>query len=115
MSEFNIRSDTVDVEQIMDQIRSRIRDKRGIDYTEEQIRELANVKLERFLDPKNVRSDLLEHYRKRGNKDPDRPTDTDHDVLYRSHRPLLVKVRRLLSPVLKLFINAFNVLNDRAL
>ncbi len=51
MSDFNVRSDTVDVEQIMRQIRSRIREKRGVDYTEDEIRELANVKLEKFLDP----------------------------------------------------------------
>ena len=64
MSDFNVRSESVDVEQIMRQIRSRIREKRGVDYTEEEIRELANVKLEKFLDPEGVRSDLLEQYRK---------------------------------------------------
>ena len=46
MPDFNIRSDSVNVEQIMEQIRARIREKRGVDYTEEQIRELAAVKLE---------------------------------------------------------------------
>ena len=68
MAEFNIRSDAVDVEQIMEQIRARLREKRGVDYTEDQIRELASVKLDRFLDPRNVRSDLLDHYRKQ--RDP---------------------------------------------
>jgi hypothetical protein len=38
MADFNIRSDSVDVEQIMQQIRARIREKRGVDYTEEQVR-----------------------------------------------------------------------------
>ena len=65
MSDFTIRADSVDVEQIMRQIRGRIRDKRGVDYTEEQIRELAAAKLERFLDPTGVRSDLLEQFRTR--------------------------------------------------
>ena len=65
MADFNVRSDTVDVEQIMRQIRARIREKRGVDYTEEEIRELANVKLEKFLDPRGVRSDLLEQFRRR--------------------------------------------------
>src|SRR5881409_3943977 len=64
MSEFNIRSETLNVEQIMEQIRSRIREKRGVDYTEQQIRELAAVKLEKVLDPRSVRSDLLEQFRK---------------------------------------------------
>ena len=59
MSEFNIRSASIDVEQIMRQIRARVREKRGADYTEDQIRELANVKLERFLDSKTVRTDLV--------------------------------------------------------
>ena len=45
MSDFNIRSESVDVEQIMKQIRGRIAEKRGVDYTEEQIRELATVRL----------------------------------------------------------------------
>ena len=58
MADFNVRSDSVNVEQIMDEIRARIREKRGLDYTEEQIRELAEVKLEKFLDPRGVRSDL---------------------------------------------------------
>ncbi len=64
MADFNVRSDSVNVEQIMEQIRSRIRDKRGVDYTEDQIRELATVKLETFLDPRGVRSDLLEQFRR---------------------------------------------------
>ena len=65
MTDFSVRSDSVDVEQIMKQIRARIREKRGVDYTEEQIRELANVKLEKFLDPRGVRSDLLEQFRRK--------------------------------------------------
>ena len=56
MSEFNIRSESVDVEQIMKQIRQRILEKRGADYTEDEIRELASVRLEKFLDPSNLRS-----------------------------------------------------------
>ncbi len=64
MADFNIRTDAVDVEQIMRQIRARIQSKRGVDYTEEQIQELANVKLERFLDPKGVRSDLVEQFKR---------------------------------------------------
>ena len=59
MPDFNVRSDSVNVEMIMEQIRERIREKRGVDYTEQQIRDLASVKLERFLDPSGVRSDLL--------------------------------------------------------
>ena len=59
MADFSLRSDQIDVEQIMKQIRTRIKEKRGVDYTDQEIRELASVKLERFLDPRAVRSDLL--------------------------------------------------------
>jgi hypothetical protein len=37
MADFSVRSDSVNVEQIMEQIRARIREKRGVDYTEQQI------------------------------------------------------------------------------
>ena len=118
MSEFNIQAESVDVERIMDQIRARIREKRGVDYTEEQIREMAGVKLERFVDPKNVRSDLIEHYRQQRRADRDAPPeplpavslfDFDEDTIYRSSRgvagKVLYAIRRLLRPVLKLFFN----------
>ena len=119
MSEFNIHAESIDVEQLMEQIRARIREKRGVDYTEQQIRELAGVKLERFLDPGNVRSDLLDHYRQRAKESPDPPRmdalpaaanfEFDDDTIYRSSRGLVGRVihgiRRLLRPVLKLFFN----------
>lgn len=124
MSEFSFRSDAVDVERIMQQIRQRIREKRGADYTEEQIRQLASVKLERFMDPRNVRSDLAEHYR----QTPAEPLETlpgvppvgtapplaerfdfDADSIYRSSRGglgrMLHLLRKLLNPILKLFFN----------
>ena len=114
MSEFSIQSDNVDVKRIMEQIRARIKEKRGEDYTEEQVRELANVQLERFLDPGKVRSDLVEHYRRRQAeklKLPPTPDsfDFDPDIIYRSSRgvagKLLYGVRKLLSPLLKLVFN----------
>ena len=114
MSEFNIQSESIDVEQIMQQIRSRIRDKRGQDYTEAEIRKLANVKLERFLNPHDVRSDLVKHYRRRqsqpeGDATPD-PDDFDVDAIYRSSRPglpgtLLFWIRKRLNFILKFFVN----------
>jgi hypothetical protein len=105
MSDFNIRADAVDVEQIMRQIRARIRDKRGVDYTEEQIRELARVRLEKFLDPKGVRSDLLEQFRRRAETDLPPNYEFDDTTLFTSRRPIVAFFRRLLRPVLKLFLN----------
>lgn len=117
MSDFTIRSESVDVEQIMKQIRARILEKRGADYTDDQIRELASVRLEKFLDSKNLRSDLLEQFRKSRpavNTEPPKieaPYAFDDHTLFASHRGPLRIIRKLLMPVLKLFFNP-NVLNQ---
>jgi hypothetical protein len=107
MPEFNVRSDSVNVEQIMEQIRARIREKRGTDYTEEEIRELAAVKLEKFLDPRGVRSDLLEQFRKKEQTESaPLPNFAFNDqTLYETHRAPIRWIRRLLNPLLKLFFN----------
>jgi hypothetical protein len=106
MTDFTVKSDSLNVEQIMGQIRARIREKRGVDYTEEEIRELAGVKLERFLDPNGVRSDLLEQYRRRRElATTARNYKFEDTTLYESSRPLLRALRRMLNPILKLFFN----------
>ncbi len=102
MPDFNVRSDSVNVEQIMEQIRARIREKRGVDYTEQQIRELAAVKLEKFLDPRGVRSDLLNEFRR---VEPDPNYAFEDDTLFHSTRGAIGMIRRLLRPLLKLFFN----------
>jgi len=108
MADFTVRSDVVNVEQIMEQIRARIREKRGVDYTEEQLRELADIKLQKFLDPRGVRSDLLEQFR-RAQRPPDASEFPNYafeeQTLFESHRGPLRFVRRLLQPILKLFFN----------
>ena len=105
MTDFSVRSDNVDVEQIMRQIRSRIREKRGVDYTEEEIRELANVKLEKFLDPRGVRSDLLEQFRRKREASLPPNFKFEDTTLFETHRRFLAFMRRLLKPILKLFFN----------
>ena len=107
MSDFSFRSEGVDVEQIMRQIRARIRDKRGVDYTEQQIHELATAKLERFLDPKGVRSDLLESYRQHRVASIAAPPSyhMKEEGLLDSDKPVVRFIRRLLSPLLKMFFN----------
>jgi hypothetical protein len=99
MGDFSIHADSVDVEQIMEQIRARIREKRGVDYTEQEIRELATAKLERFLSPDDVPSDLLRQFRERASE------TAVEDPLFESHRALIRWTRRLLRPILKLFFN----------
>jgi hypothetical protein len=111
MSEFTIRSESVDVEQIMKQIRQRILEKRGADYTEDQIRELASVRLEKFLDPNNLRSDLLEQFRKSrpavvtepaAITPPYGPEEAD---IFATHRGALRFMRKLFNPLLKMMFN----------
>ena len=104
MDDFKIRSDSVNVEQIMQQIRARIREKRGVDYTEQQIRDLAAAAFERFLDPKGARAGLLEAFRQ-GRVPPSESYSFEDTTLFDSHRTPLRWIRRLLRPVLKLFFN----------
>jgi hypothetical protein len=108
MADFNVRSDAVNVEQIMEQVRARIREKRGVDYTEAEVRELASVKLDRFLDPRGVRSDLLEQF-KRSQVPPVSPElpnfAFEDDTLFASTRGPIRWIRKLLLPILKLFFN----------
>ena len=108
MAEFNVRSDSVNVEHIMEQIRARIREKRGVDYTEAQIQELAAARLEKYLDPNNVRADLLqEFHRVRSATDAPDPSEEviDESVLFETHRPWLRALRKILRPLLKLVLN----------
>ena len=108
MPDFNVRSDSLNVEQIMEQIRARIREKRGVDYTEQQIHELANVKLEKFLDPRSVRSDLLDRFRslQPAYEPPELPNYSfGEETLFETHRAPIRFIRRLLQPILKLFFN----------
>src|SRR5205809_782004 len=108
MADFNVRSDSVNVEHVMEQIRARISEKRGVEYTGQQIRERAAVKLERFLDPRGVRSDLLDQFRKTqpAYEPPELPNFAFEDeTLFESHRGPIRWIRKLLLPILKLFFN----------
>jgi hypothetical protein len=112
MSEFTIRSESVDVEQIMKQIRQRVLEKRGADYTEDQIRELASVRLEKFLDPNNLRSDLLDQFRKSRPSPVSEPPmitppyTTEQTNIFATHRGIVRLMRKLFSPLLKMMFNA---------
>ena len=106
MGDFHVRSDSVDVEQIMRQIRARIREKRGVDYTEAELQQLASVKLEKFLDPRGLRSDLVDQFRRHRIVSPEPPKyEFEDTTLYDTHRAPLRFMRKLLHPILKLFLN----------
>lgn len=106
MPEMNVRSDAVDVELIMRQIRARIREKRGADYTEAELQQLATVKLEKFLDPGGLRSDLVQHFRQKQTAAPPPPNfEFESDTLFETHRGIVRAIRKLFKPLLKLFFN----------
>ena len=108
MPDFNARTDSVNVEQIMDQIRERIREKRGVDYEEQQVQELARNKVEQLLDPRSVQSDVLDRLKKLqpAFEAPQLPSyEFEDTTLFDSHRGPLRFIRRLLNPILKLFFN----------
>src|SRR6476646_8343923 len=108
MADFTLRSDSVNVEQIMDQIRGRIREKRGVDYTEQQIAELARAKVDSLLNSRAVDSDLLERFRalQPSYEPPELPNyEFGEDTLFESRRGPVQFIRRLLMPILKLFFN----------
>jgi len=108
MPDFHPRNDSVNVEQIMEQIRERIREKRGVDYEEQQVQELAKIKLEQLLDPRGVQSDVLDRLKKLqpSYEAPQLPSyEFEDSTMFDSTRGPLRFIRRLLNPILKLFFN----------
>jgi hypothetical protein len=104
--------DHVDVEQIMRDIRARISSRHGIDLTPQQIQELAARRLDAILEPRHVKPALLEQMRRAAGEaievplpSPSVVTPFDEQELYTSHRGLVQWLRRVLNPILKLFIN----------
>lgn len=103
---FEIKSEDVNVEEIMRSIRKRIEEKmRGL-YTEEEIREIAEHRLDAVLDAHEFNSDLISDFR----SEPGRWNFLfDPETVYRSSRGAVGKaletIRRLLRPVQKLFWN----------
>jgi hypothetical protein len=103
---FEIRSEDVDVEAIMRSIRKRIEEKRRGLYTDEEIREIANHRLDAVLDAHEFNSDFISDFR----AEPSRWNfQFGADTVYRSSRGaigrLLGLVRGALRPIQKLFWN----------
>ena len=103
---FEIRSDQVDVEQIMASIRKRIEEKRRGLYSDDEIREIAERRLDAVLDAHEFNSDFIADFR----GEPGRWNfQFGPETIYRSSRgavgQLLERARRLLRPLQKLFWN----------
>lgn len=101
-----IKSDAVDVEEIMRGIRKRIEEKRRGLYSDDEISEIALHRLDAVLDAHDFNSDLVKDFR----SEPQRWNfQFGPQTLFRSSRglvgQLLERTRALLKPVQKLFWN----------
>jgi DNA repair exonuclease SbcCD ATPase subunit len=102
---FEIGGD-VDVDKVMAEIRARIEEKKKGLYTEAEIREIAERRLDAVLEAHDLRSDLIQDFR----AEPSRWNfGFETETIYRSSRGLvgrgLETLRGLLKPVQKLFWN----------
>jgi hypothetical protein len=103
---FEIDSKDVDVEEIMRSIRKRIEEKRQGLYSDDEIKAIAEHRLDAVLDAHEWNSDFIEDFRSK----PERWNFRfGKDTLYASSRggvgSLLETIRRVLNPIQKLFWN----------
>ena len=121
MTEFDTRADSVDVTRLMARIRRGIREQRGTDDAERRARELAEVTLDRCLEPRRAGSDVVEHNRRltppgrfdrdgQGRSLAPEPFEFDENTVYVSSSggtmgKLIYLIRKLLNPFLRLFFN----------
>jgi hypothetical protein len=109
------RTDRIDVEQVMRDIRSRIAQRSGIELSNQQIQELAARRLEAILDPRGLKPELLDQLRRSAGEravavDVAPPGSAqsypfDEATLYDSPNALLRFFRKLLNPLLRLMFN----------
>src|SRR6185295_802160 len=101
-----IKGDDVSVDEIMRMVRKRIEEKRQTLYTDEEIRAIAEHRLDAVLDAHDFNSDFIADFR----SEPVRWNyQFSPETLYRSSRgavgQMLEKMRRVLKPIQKLFWN----------
>jgi hypothetical protein len=106
--------DQLDVEQIMREIRARIAQRQGVELSHQQIDDLAARRLEYILDPRAMKPEFLDTLRlsadealaRQEKRLPAEPVYVFEDTtVYDSHRAILRGIRKLLNPLLKLFLN----------
>lgn len=83
MSTFSVKGTDVDVDSIMTTIRKRISEKRKGLYTEEEVREIAEMKLDSVLDANEFNSDFVAAFRAR---DAQWNYSFDPETIYASSR-----------------------------
>ncbi len=106
MSTFSAKGSDIDVEAIMANIRKKIEEKRKGLYTEEEVREIAEMQLDAILDSNQFNSDFVAAFRAR---DEQWNYTFTPETIYASSRGggggLIRSLRGLLNPLLKLFFN----------
>ncbi len=102
MSTFSAKGSDIDVEAIMANIRKKIEEKRKGLYTEEEVREIAEMRLDAILDSNEFNSDFVAAFRAR---DEQWNYTFTPETIYASSRAVLRSLRGLLNPILKLFFN----------
>ncbi len=101
---FEIKDDEIDVAEIMERIRERIRRKReqGL-YTDEEVAELTTMKLQAYADEAEIDSELLARLLA-----PNHNWNISVDYRIQTHRrgwkgKLIVLLKRLVRPVVRLY------------
>jgi hypothetical protein len=106
MSTFSAKGSDIDVEAIMANIRKKIEEKRKGLYTEEEVKEIAEMRLDAILDSNEFNSDFVSAFRAR---DAQWNYSFTPETIYHSSAGskggLIRKLRSLLNPLLKLFFN----------
>jgi hypothetical protein len=106
MSTFSAKGTDIDVEAIMANIRRKIDEKRKGLYTEDEVREIAEMKLDAVLEASEFNSDFVAAFRARDEKWNYRfGPETIYASSHAGGGGLIRAARRFLNPVLKLFFN----------
>jgi hypothetical protein len=119
------RTDRVDVEQIMRDIRTRIAQRSGIELSNQQIQELAARRLDAILDPRGLKPELLDQLRRSAGERPvsvdavapggAQAYPFDEATLYDSPNALLRFIRKLFQPLLRMMFNPTPIAHALAL
>ena len=106
------KADTINVDQIVREIKARIAQRHGIDLSSSQIQELAGRRLEAILDPRTLKPSLLDQLRQSAGApaaiapvEPAAAYEFQDHTIFDTHNGLLRALRNLLKPILKLFFN----------
>jgi hypothetical protein len=111
--QFSSENKEINVAEIMKDIRRKISEKKGTVYTDEEIRDLAEMKLKAMIGAGDVESGLISLLHQNAGE-----WNISQEALYASHPGfygrLIRKARQVLHPVLKLFANPDHIVHKQA-